>query len=73
MLKIFLYQVYTNLAYVTPTYSRVKKLRVLTINKNLRKSLASRNGDEILIWIWNNLDKVRRIQDYTPTWLILPY
>ena len=54
MLKIFLYQVYTNLAYVTPTYSRVKKLRVLTINKNLRKSLASRNGNEILIWIWNN-------------------
>ena len=35
-------------------YSRVNKLRVLIINKNLRKSLASRNGNEILIWIWNN-------------------
>ena len=23
-------------------------------NKNLRKSLASRNGNEIIIWSWNN-------------------
>ena len=49
MWKIFLYQVYTNLAYVSPTYRRVKKLQVLMINKNLHKSLASRNGNEILI------------------------
>ena len=24
------------------------------INKTPRKSLASRNGNDILIWIWNN-------------------
>ena len=54
MYQIFLYQVYTNLAYVPHTYRKVKKLRVLTINKNLRKSLASRNGNDILIWSWNN-------------------
>ena len=24
------------------------------INKHIRKSLAGRNGNEILIWIWNN-------------------
>ena len=24
------------------------------INKNLRKYLASRNGNEIIIWSWNN-------------------
>ena len=47
--EIFLYQVYTNLAYVPPTYRRVKKLRVLMINKNLRKSLSRRKGNDILI------------------------
>ena len=54
MQKIFLYQVYTNLAYVPPTYRRIKKLQVLVINKELCKSLARKNGNEILIWIWNN-------------------
>ena len=33
---------------------RVKKLQVLIINKNLRKYLVSRNGNEILVWSWNN-------------------
>ena len=51
--KIFLYQVYTNLAYVPPTYRRVKKLQVLMINKDVRKYLARKNGNEILIWSWN--------------------
>ena len=54
MWKILLYQVYTNLAYVPPTYRRVKKLQVLMCNENLCISLASRNGNEILIWSWNN-------------------
>ena len=54
MWKIFLYQVYTNLDYIPPTYRRVKKLRVLVINKNLCKSLASRNRNDILVWSWNN-------------------
>ena len=54
MWKIFLYQVYTNLAYVPPTYRRVKKLQVLIINKNLCTPLDIVNGNEILIWIWNN-------------------
>ena len=52
--KIFLYQVYTNLAYVPPTYRRVKKLQVLMINKDVRKYLARKNGNEILIWSRNN-------------------
>ena len=55
--KIFLYQVYTNLAYAPPTYRRVKKRIVIMINKNLRKSLASISGNEILIWICNNPSK----------------
>ena len=54
MRKVFLYQVYTNLVYVPPTYRRVKKLRVLMINKNLHKSLASRNVNEIFVWSCNN-------------------
>ena len=54
MRKIFVYQVYTNLAYVPPTYRRVKKLQALVINKDVRKSLAHKNGNEILIWIWND-------------------
>ena len=62
MWKIFFHQVYTKLAYVPPRYRRLKKLRVLTINKNLRKSLDSRNGNEILIWSWNNPVKMRRSQ-----------
>ena len=49
MWKVFLYQVYTNLLYVPPTYRRVKKPRVLIINKSLRKSLDSRNRNDILI------------------------
>ena len=40
MRKIFLYQVYTNLAYLPPTYRRVKKLPILMINKDVRKPLA---------------------------------
>ena len=36
----FLYQVYTNLEYVPPTYRRIKKLRVLMINKDVHKSLS---------------------------------
>ena len=43
--KILLYQVYTNLAYVHPTYRRVKYL-------------AHKNGNDILIWIWNNSNQV---------------
>ena len=42
------------LAYVPPTYRRVKKLRVLMINKDTHTSLAHKNGNDILIWIWNN-------------------
>ena len=41
-------------AYVPPTYRRVKKLRVLIINKDVRKCLARKNGNMILIWSWNN-------------------
>ena len=52
--KIFLYQVYTNLAYVPPTYRRVKKLRVLMTNKDIRRSLARKNRNYILIWSYNN-------------------
>ena len=59
MRNIFLYQVYTNLAYVPPTYRIVKKLQVLMINRNLRKSLAHKNGNEILIWSWNNPQSMR--------------
>ena len=54
MRKMFLYQVYTNLAYVRRTYRRVKKLQILLINKDVRKSLARKNRNEILIWSWNN-------------------
>ena len=53
MWKIFLYQVYTNLTYAPPTYRRVKKIRVLIINKDAHKYLARKNGNEILIWTWN--------------------
>ena len=54
MRKIFFYQVYTNLAYVPPTYRRVKKLQVCMINKNVRKSLARKKGNNILIQSWND-------------------
>ena len=47
--KYFLYQVYTDLAYVSPTYRRVKKLWVLMINKNVYKSLARKKGNDIII------------------------
>ena len=54
MWKIFFDQVFAHLAYVPLTYRRIKKLRVLMINKNPRKSLSSRNGNEILNWRRNN-------------------
>ena len=34
-----------------PTYN---KLRVLIINKDVRKSLACKNGNENPIWSWND-------------------
>ena len=34
-----------------PTYN---KLRVLIINKGVRKSLAHKNGNENPIWSWND-------------------
>ena len=34
-----------------PTYD---KLQVLIINKDVHKSLARKNGNEIPIWSWNN-------------------
>ena len=34
-----------------PTYD---KLRVLIINKDVRKSLARKNGNENPIWSWND-------------------
>ena len=37
-----------------PTYRIVKKLIFLTMNKDVHKSLASKNGNKILIWSWNN-------------------
>ena len=43
-----------NLAYVPPTYRRVKKLQGLMINKDVHKSLAPKKGNEIIIWNWNN-------------------
>ena len=45
---------YTYLEYVSPTYRRVKIIRVLIINKNICMSLASIKVNEILIWSWNN-------------------
>ena len=53
MQKIFLYQVYTNLAYVPLYVQERKKLRGLMINKDLWKSLERKNRDEIILWIWN--------------------
>ena len=53
MRKIFVYQIYTNLAHVPPTYRRVKKLEVLIINKDVHKSLAHKNGNDNPIWSWN--------------------
>ena len=52
MQKIFLYKVYTNLAYLFPTYSRLQKLWVLIINNDVHKSLVRKKGDDILIWSW---------------------
>ena len=68
MWRIFLYQVYTNLAYVPPTYRRVKKLQVLIINKSLRLYLASRNGNDILIWSWNSTVSLCIIVMFIPLW-----
>ena len=61
MRKIFLYKVYTNLAYVSPTYRRVKKIRVIMINEGVRKPLACKKVNEILIWSWNN--SAARLED----------
>ena len=54
MRKIFLYKMYTNLAYVPPTYRRVNKRRYLIINKDIHKSIASKNVNNNPIWSWNN-------------------
>ena len=54
MLIIFLYQVFANLEYVPPMYRTVKKLQVCMINKAVRKSLACKKGNYILIWSWKN-------------------
>ena len=35
-------------------YRRVKKLQVLIINKDVRKSLAHKQGNDILVWRWND-------------------
>ena len=51
---------YTNLEYVPPKYRRVKKLQVLMINKDVRKSLARKKGNENPIWSWNNSPIKRR-------------
>ena len=37
----------------TPYVQESKKLRVLMINKQVRKSLVYKNGNEMIIWIWN--------------------
>ena len=39
--------------YLPPTYRRVKKLQVLIIKKDVRKSLARKKVNENPIWIWN--------------------
>ena len=49
---------YTNLAYVTLMYRRVTKIRVLMINKDVRKSLARKNGNGNPIWSWKDSPKV---------------
>ena len=41
-----------------PTYD---KLRVLIINKDVRKSLARKNGNENPIWSWNDSTTTRYI------------
>ena len=58
MREIFLHQIYTNLAYVPPTYIRVKKLQDLMINKDVRKSLARKKVNENPIWIWNDFTEL---------------
>ena len=44
------------------------------INKYLRKSLARKNGNEILIWSWNNLMLIFAVWLRKPihTWLPIP-
>ena len=37
----------------TPYVQESKKLRVIIINRNQRNSLATKNRNEIIIWIWN--------------------
>ena len=49
-----MYQIYTNLAHVPPTYRGVKKLQVLITNKDVRKPLGRKNGNDNPIWSWNN-------------------
>ena len=38
----------------TPYVQESKKLQVIIINKYVRKCLACKNGNEILIWSWKN-------------------
>ena len=54
MRETFLYQMYTNLANIHPTYRRVKIIQVLMISKEVFKSLATKKGNDILIWRWND-------------------
>ena len=46
-----------------PTYD---KLRVLIINKEVRKSLAHKNGNENPIWSWNDSLTLQQDQDLIP-------
>ena len=51
--KIFWYQLYTNLR-MYPYVQESKKIQALIINKDERKSLARKNGNENPIWSWND-------------------
>ena len=42
-----MYQMYTNLTYVLPMYTRVKQLQVLVINKDIRKYFAQKKETRI--------------------------
>ena len=42
------------LVHMYPLRTGYKKLRVLIINKDVRKCLARKNGNKIIIWSWNN-------------------
>ena len=49
----------------TPYVQESKNLRVLIINKNERKLLAGKNGNQNLIWIWNDSTVNRAIKRET--------